>query len=61
MNFFTTEAITGADAAGMVDLTFDPSKFVTNLQYMGIGMLVIFAVIGVIMLTTLLINKIFAD
>ena len=42
-------------------ISFQPMNFITNLQYMGIGMLVIFAVIGVIALTTVLINKIFAE
>ena len=42
-------------------ISFQPLNFVENLQYMGIGMLVIFAVIGVIVLTTVLINKVFAD
>ncbi len=41
-------------------LAFNPSNFVHNLQYMGIGMLVVFIIIGVIILTTLLINKIFS-
>ena len=39
---------------------FEPIAFLENLQYMGIGMLVIFVVIGIIILTTLLINKIFS-
>ena len=39
----------------------NPINFINNLKYMGIGMLVIFAVIGVIALTTVLINKIFAE
>ena len=42
-------------------LTFEPVKFVENLRYMGLGMLVIFAIIGVIILTTVLINKVFSD
>ena len=42
-------------------ISFQPENFITNLQYMGIGMLVIFAVIGVIALTTVLINKVFAE
>ncbi len=42
-------------------ITFTPGNFIDNLQYMGVGLLVIFAVIGVIALTTTLINKIFAD
>ncbi|MBQ8600030.1 MAG: hypothetical protein IJ407_01425 [Clostridia bacterium] len=41
-------------------LAFNPMNFVKMLQYMGIGMLVIFVIIGVIILTTLLINKIFS-
>ena len=44
----------------VVDLTFDPMAFVENLQYMGIGMLVIFVIIGIIALSTALINKIFS-
>ena len=39
---------------------FDPMAFVENLQYMGIGMLVIFVVIGLIILTTMLINWLFS-
>ena len=42
-------------------MVFDPAKFVDNLQYMGIGMLVIFIVIGVIILCTKLINFLFSD
>ena len=41
-------------------ISFDPAKFVEMLQYMGKGMLVIFVIIGVIILTTLLINRIFS-
>ena len=41
-------------------LYFNPMAFVENLQYMGIGMLVIFVVIGLIALTTALINKFFS-
>ena len=53
-NFLAATAETGS-----ASLTFEPANFIENLQYMGIGMLVIFAVIGVIALTTVLINKIF--
>ena len=42
-------------------LFFEPMNFVTYLKYMGIGMLVIFVVIGIIVLTTMLINKVFAE
>ena len=37
-------------------LDFNPMAFVENLQYMGIGMAVIFVVIGVIILATMLVN-----
>ena len=40
---------------------FDPTAFVDNLQHMGVGMLVIFVVIGLIILTTMLINWLFSD
>lgn len=38
-------------------LEFNPMNFVTNLKYMGVGMLTIFIIIGVIILATALINK----
>lgn len=43
----------------MLNLTasFEPMHFVENLRYMGLGMLGIFIVIGVIMLLTMLLNK----
>ena len=44
-----------------VNLVFDPMAFVENLQYMGIGMLVIFVVIGIIIGTTMLINWLFSE
>ena len=43
-----------------MDLHFIPMNFIKYLDKMGIGMLVIFVIIGVIILTTLLINKIFS-
>ena len=42
-------------------LFFEPANFIEYLKYMGIGMLVIFVVIGIIVLTTMLINKVFAE
>ena len=51
MNFLSETAM---------DFTFNPMAFVENLQYMGIGMLVIFVVIGIIAVSTALINKIFS-
>ncbi len=44
----------------MLDLFFKPENFISSLGYMGKGMLVIFVIIGVIILSTLLINKIFS-
>lgn len=39
---------------------FEPMNFVYSLKYMGMGMLGIFVVIGVIILATYLLNKIFS-
>ena len=36
---------------------FNPMNFVNNLGYMGAGMLGIFVVIGLIIITTLILNK----
>jgi len=36
-------------------------NFISNLRYMGIGMLVIFVVIGIIIGATILINYLFSD
>ena len=44
-----------------VNLDFNPMAFVENLQYMGIGMAVIFVVIGIIILTTKLVNYLFSE
>ena len=41
-------------------ISFDPANFISNLQYMGIGMLVIFVIIGIIILTTIMVNKVFS-
>ncbi len=40
--------------------SIEPMNFVENLRYMGLGMLGIFIVIGVIMLLTMLLNKLTA-
>ena len=39
---------------------FQPMKFVANLKYMGVGMLGIFIVIGVIILSVVVLNKVTA-
>ena len=41
----------------LIDLAFNPMNFVNNLGYMGVGMLIIIAVIGVIIGATSLLNK----
>lgn len=48
-------------AAAEPEIFFEPANFVKNLQYMGIGMLVIFVIISVIILATVVINKIFSN
>ena len=58
MNWLT--ALHTAEETG-AQIVFQPMNFIENLQHMGIGMLVIFVVIGVIALTTVLINKAFSD
>lgn len=45
----------------VVNLQFDPMAFIENLQYMGVGMLVIFVVIGIIILATKLVNYLFSN
>ena len=52
MNFLTN--------AG-VNLDFNPMAFIDNLKYMGVGMLVIFVVIGIIILATKLVNYLFSE
>ena len=42
------------------NLEFNPMAFVDNLKHMGVGMLVIFVVIGIIILATKLVNKLFS-
>ncbi len=44
-----------------VNLVFNPLAFVENLKHMGVGMLVIFVVIGIIILATKLVNYLFSE
>ena len=44
-----------------VNLEFNPMAFVENLEHMGVGMVVIFAIIGVIILATKLVNFLFSE
>jgi len=56
MNFLAAAAAQTAP-----ELVFQPMNFIRNLRFMGIGMLVIFVIIGVIILATLLINYLFSE
>ena len=60
-HFLTNALLSAPNAEQTAQLVFEPAKFVSNLQYMGIGMLVIFIVIGIIILSTKLINFLFSD
>lgn len=42
-------------------MKFNPMYFIENLRYLAVGMISIFAVIGVIILITVLLNKIFTS
>lgn len=44
-----------------IGLEFNPMAFIHNLKYMGVGMLVIFVVIGIIILATKLVNYLFSE
>ena len=52
MQFLTSSA---------VSLEFNPMAFIDNLQHMGVGMVVIFAIIGIIIGATMLLNFLFSD
>ena len=52
MHFLTNTAVT---------LEWNPMAFVENLKHMGVGMVVIFAIIGIIILATSLINYLFSE
>ena len=56
MHFLTTTPVTEEGP----QIIFDPMNFVENLEYMGVGMLVIFVIIGIIILSTKLINYLFS-
>ncbi len=42
-------------------MNFSPISFLENLKYMGVGMLTIVAVIGAIILMTLVLNKMYKE
>ena len=41
-----------------MDFIFEPINFVSNLKYMGIGMLGVFMIVGIIMAATYLVGKV---
>ena len=41
-------------------MTFNPMNFISNIRFLAAGMLSIFIVIGIIILVTVLLNKIFS-
>ena len=47
--------------AAAPELFFEPANFIENLPCMGIGMLVIFVIIGVIILATTLVGYLFSN
>lgn len=59
MNYLTT-LLTANAPQEAPELFFEPGNFVSMLRYMGIGMLVIFAIICVIILVTMAINIVFS-
>ena len=61
MNMQTILAAAQEAAQDTSKISFQPENFITNLKYMGIGMLVIFVIIGLIALSTMLINKVFSE
>ena len=52
LSFLTNTAIT---------LEFNPMAFIDNLEHMGVGMVVIFVVIGIIIGATSLVNYLFSE
>ena len=65
-NFLAIQALSGGDTSiseSATDvrqggLTFHPDNFTSSLKYMGQGMLAIFVTIAIIVVVTILINKI---
>ena len=60
MNFLASFVKSALNLSGILSINFDPKGFVDMLKYMGMGMFVIFVLIGVIIMVTILINEIFS-
>ena len=58
-NAGATEEV-GQEADGEKTFFFTPGNFVSNLYYMGVGMVGIFLVIGIIVLATVVLNRAFS-
>jgi Na+-transporting methylmalonyl-CoA/oxaloacetate decarboxylase gamma subunit len=58
-NAGATEEV-GQESDGEKTFFFTPGNFVSNLYYMGVGMVGIFLVIGIIVLATVLLNRAFS-
>ncbi len=61
LNIFNASAQVPSASESQSELIFEPIRFIEMFEYMGKGMLVIFIIIGVIILTTMLINKGFSS
>ncbi len=48
-------------ANSAIGLEFNPMAFIENLEHMGVGMVVIFAIIGIIIGATKLVNFLFSE
>lgn len=46
--------------SAFASLQIEPANFVNNLSYMGLGMLGIFIVIGLVMIMTFVLNRVFS-
>ena len=60
MNFLTSVLLSAVPSA-TPEIFFELGNFVHSLKYMGIGMLVIFVVIGIIIFAITLINYLFSE
>ena len=58
-NAGATEEV-GQESDGEKTFFFTPGNFVSNLYYMGVGMVGIFLVIGIIVLATVVLNRAFS-
>lgn len=60
-NLFKTASENALPSAAEEGMSWHPEQAIGMLKHMGVGMLVIFVIIGIIIVATLLVNKIFSD